>query len=460
MTKIHSGALSLIARVLVTAAAAALSSACGNANSMLVKHDASENDILIGPAVTDNTTPLESAFECSANRIRAGGKAPLRLAVGLVRDYTGKFSESNAGSAITQGGSLMVISALGKLGDAVRVFERFDPQVAELELAYMSKRYLGDESAHAITDNGRTQNVPWKPYLGGSVVNTDYFIVGGITELNYNIYSGGAELLINQIGVKARVFAVNVAADLRIVDTRTLEIVKSVSLQKQVLGYEVGASIFNFFGTTLVDLSAGDKSQEPMQLAVRTTLEAGVLELLGSVTRSDLKGCLVFDPTQLRKDGRPDTGPFIISEKLAEVPLEAPVAASAPDEEGSSTAPSAPPSALSPQAPVRPAPRELDAAQAPDSGPAAAVAKVPASAPAPAETAATPVQAAVALPPSAPPPGDPNYRWAASPRRLGAEASKRPLEPVSAPRTNVLDLPSAVDATQQDGALPQGALQR
>src|SRR5690606_18361062 len=135
------------------------------------------------------------------------------------KDYTGKYS-INEGNAITQGGALMVYSALGKMDGVVQVAERFDPTIAERELAYIDRRQLGDGDAHQLGGPDGAQRVPWLPYFGGTIRQSDYFIVGGITELNYDINSGGAEAGINQIGAKGRLYNEQVGIDLRIVDTQ------------------------------------------------------------------------------------------------------------------------------------------------------------------------------------------------------------------------------------------------
>ena len=79
-----------------------------------------EAPVVMGSRVRDNTTPLESAFACLARGIEARHRPQLAIAVGDVKDYTGRYSQQE-GSTITQGGPLMVYSALGKLGPAVRV---------------------------------------------------------------------------------------------------------------------------------------------------------------------------------------------------------------------------------------------------------------------------------------------------------------------------------------------------
>jgi outer membrane protein OmpA-like peptidoglycan-associated protein len=134
--------------------------------------------------------------------------------------------------------------------------------------------------------------VPWIPYYGGSIVASQYYITGGITELNYNVQSGGAQFQVNNLGPDDRVYTEDVGIDLELVDTRTLLVVKSVSLVKQLTGYEVGFNIFQFFGNSLYNLNIGNKSQEPLQLGVRTLLEEGVLRLVASAENLPPEPCL------------------------------------------------------------------------------------------------------------------------------------------------------------------------
>jgi curli biogenesis system outer membrane secretion channel CsgG len=254
-----------------------------------IRHAADEVPVISGPAVRANFTPLEAPFACLGDTIRRNGKPALGIGVGDVKDYTGKYNQTE-GSTLTQGGALMLYSALGKLDGAVQIQERFDTRIAELELAYTDRRQLGDGRAHQV-EPGKP-SVPWVPYFGGSILRSGYYIVGGITELNYNIQTGGGELGVSGVSVKRRTFNMNVGVDLRIIDTRTLVVLKTVSLQKQITGNEVGAGIYRFFGSELFDLNVGSKSQEPMQLAVRTALEQGVFDLVSSVAEVDGRDCM------------------------------------------------------------------------------------------------------------------------------------------------------------------------
>ncbi|MCB9961693.1 MAG: SUMF1/EgtB/PvdO family nonheme iron enzyme [Hyphomonas sp.] len=235
---------------------------------------------LLGGAVSENRTPLDVSYMCYANALRRAQAPKIGVAVGNVADYTGKLSQFE-GSAVTQGGSLMVFSALSKLGNTISIHERFDTRVTELELAYSDKQRLGDGQTHMI--NG--QEVPWSPYYGGTIEKSDVYIVGGITELNYNIRSSGAEARIGQTGPKSRTFTLNVAVDLRLVDSQSLRVWSATSVQKQIVGQEIGFEMFRFFsGDDLVDINIGAKAQEPVQFAVRSAIEVATLKLLGDYT--------------------------------------------------------------------------------------------------------------------------------------------------------------------------------
>ena len=250
-----------------------------------------EEPVLVGPAVRDNRTPMDGALACFAEHLKTHGRKPLVIAVGDVRDYTGKYSVDE-GNAITQGGALMVSSALGKLRGAVRIAERFDPVIAERELTYADRRQLGDGRTHELPGPTGTQIVPWLPYFGGSITASDYYIVGGITELNYDIRSGGAEAGVSSVGPRARTYTQSVAIDLRIVDTRSLLVVRTISLTKQFTGYETGFGVFRFFGSNLFDINIGAKGQEPLQLGIRTALEEAAMRLVGAVSGVDPDPCM------------------------------------------------------------------------------------------------------------------------------------------------------------------------
>lgn len=222
--------------------------------------------------VVSNETPYSNALRCLGAYARNSMGDRPRIAVGNIADYTGK-EELEGGRRVTQGAALMAMSALDKSG--VRLVERFDTSVSELELRYANNRLIGEDAGD------------WRRVTAGSIPGSDYYLVGGITELNYNIRSNGADVSggdidptdpIGQFG--ASIYVMDVGLDLRLVDTQTLEVVDVISYQKQIIGREISAGVFDFFNGNIVDVSVGERSLEPIQLAVRAVVERATLEMI------------------------------------------------------------------------------------------------------------------------------------------------------------------------------------
>jgi len=195
----------------------------------------------IGTApVINNETPYSSALRCIAGQMSGGASTP-RIAVGNIKDYTGKV-ELEGGAKLTQGAALMAISGLSKAG--VMLVERFDTSVAELELKYANDRLIGDANPDEF-----------RQIHAGSIRGSNYYLVGGITELNFDIRNTGVEGGYDyfgptgiSLGASMRLAVMNVGIDLRLVDSQTLEVVHVVSYQKQIIGREIVAGVFDFLG--------------------------------------------------------------------------------------------------------------------------------------------------------------------------------------------------------------------
>lgn len=227
--------------------------------------------------VTANPTPYSAALVCMADYARSQKVTAPRIAVGRILDYTGKV-DVQGGRQITQGASLMAISAFAKAG--ARLVERFDTSVSELELKYANNKLISDDGAEG-----------YRKILAGQLPGSDYYVVGGITELNFNIRSVGLESFGGGTVAESvkltggyRVFVINVGLDLRLVDTETLEVVDVISYQKQILGREISAGAFSFFsGQNVIDVGAGERALEPIQLAVRAVIERAALEMTANL---------------------------------------------------------------------------------------------------------------------------------------------------------------------------------
>jgi curli biogenesis system outer membrane secretion channel CsgG len=266
----------------------------------------------IGSAtVTVNPTPYSTALVCMASYARQNQLGAPRVAVGRIADYTGKEEADGSGRKITQGASLMAMSAFAKAG--VPLVERFDTSVSELELKYANNKLITDTPA----TGGPDLPSDYRRILAGQVPGSDFYVAGGITELNYNIRSVGADVSGGDPdpkdfkgGISGRMFVMNVGLDMRLINTRTLEVVDVISYQKQVIGREVRAGIFDFFGGNLFDISAGTGALEPMQLAVRSLVERAVVEMTANLYgMPGPQSCLTTDPLSTSTVG--STGAFV-----------------------------------------------------------------------------------------------------------------------------------------------------
>lgn len=244
-----------------------------------------------GAPATVNDTAYSSALRCLAQNT---GQTPPRVAVGAISDLTGK-RDIETGAKVTQGAALFAMTALNKAG--VPIVERFDRGISDVEIAYARDRVLSDnpQQAGTVADNAR-------PIYAGQIAGSDYYIVGGITELNYNISSSGLDARggdVGTAGLKASLttgkFVINVAIDLRLIDTRSQEVVDITSYQKQIVGREIKAGIFDFLNGNVFDISGGKSALEPIQLAVRTLVERSVYDFAASLRQQPYEQCMGDD---------------------------------------------------------------------------------------------------------------------------------------------------------------------
>lgn len=215
---------------------------------------------LLGSPVQTNNTPYTAC-------LRALAQVPTTnrpvFAIGQITDKTGQrsYSKYNDSSELTQGVSEMVISAFFKTKQ-VTLTERLDVRVPVAEQQFVETQAI------------------IAPTREMSVVPANFVVLGALTELNYNIVSGGARLFIAGIGGGVRKAVVNVGLDLRMVDVRTFKTHYVTSLQKQIVGYEVESGVYRFFGDHLIEFDAGAVKNEPLQLGVRSVVELATYQIL------------------------------------------------------------------------------------------------------------------------------------------------------------------------------------
>src|SRR5579863_1359776 len=239
-----------------------------------------------GAPVISNETPYSAALRCMSGFV---AQRPVRIAVGQIADYTGKTESDGSGRKVTAGAALMAMSAMNKAG--VHLVERFDTSVAEMELKYANNKLIGDDQ------HPNPQAGDFRKILAGSIPGSDYYIVGGITELNFNIRSenanGNGGGTATNATASGSLYVMNVGLDMRLVNTNTLEVADVISYQKQIIGRQISAGVFSFLGTNFFDASVGESALEPIQLAVRSVIERAVLEMTTRIYRAPAGACAI-----------------------------------------------------------------------------------------------------------------------------------------------------------------------
>jgi curli biogenesis system outer membrane secretion channel CsgG len=282
--------LSLLARTKVPAALVASAMALSACVSPVAGPSGNYAHPIGDAPVTANPTPYSEALVCLSEYAREHHLASPRIAVGRISDYTGKEEADGSGRKLTQGASLMAISALAKAG--ANLVERYDTSVSELELKYANNKLISDG-----TSKGPDAPSDYRHIVAGQVPGSDFYLVGGITELNFNIRSAGLNAQGGNIGVATgtptangltaqaadQLYVMNVGLDLRLVDTRTLQVVDVISYQKQIIARQVGVGLFDFFHGNIYNVSVGDGGLEPIQLGVRAVIERAVLEMMANL---------------------------------------------------------------------------------------------------------------------------------------------------------------------------------
>ncbi|RXD07298.1 transcriptional regulator [Sphingomonas sp. UV9] len=232
---------------------------------------------LSGAQVIDDDTAYSPILRClaatAANAVRP------RIAVGEVADYTGRLDGLN-GTVATQGAALMVMSAVSKAGFPLA--ERLDLRIARQELEYANSKLLGPD--------GKPTDA-YRRIFSGSIAEADMIVLGGITELDFNIQNDVAEISVGPVGGGARSYVMSVGVDLRLIDARSLRVIKVISLQKQIRGRELRAGIFEFIGKTTLDLGVGRRRQEPVHGAIRAIIEKAVIDLIAGQRGANAPDC-------------------------------------------------------------------------------------------------------------------------------------------------------------------------
>jgi curli production assembly/transport component CsgG len=193
----------------------------------------------------------------------------MTVAVYSLRDQTGQYKpapDSSYSNSVTQGAASMLVKALKDSGWYMPV-EREGLQNLLTERKVV-------RAIESPTERG-------KPIIElPSLLPASLIVEGGVIAYESNVRTGGKGANYLGIGANSSYRVDQVTVSLRLVDTRTGQILGVVTVTKTIYSYQLSTSIYAFVSFQhLLQGETGFTTNEPIQLGVRQALEAAVIQL-------------------------------------------------------------------------------------------------------------------------------------------------------------------------------------
>lgn len=208
--------------------------------------------------------------------------APIPVALYSFTDRTGQRKPSNTQSlfstAVTQGADAYVIKSLQEVNDGrwFRVVERvgIDSLIKERQLIRQMREQEHGEDA-----------IPLPPLMVAGLI-----LEGGIIDYDTNIKTGGAGVRYLGIGPHVQYVEDQVVVHFRLISVQTGEVLATVTVEKNLLSSSEGVTAFRYFnlGTNAFEFDGQQTNNEPGNYAIRSAIEAGVVELIKEGERKKL----------------------------------------------------------------------------------------------------------------------------------------------------------------------------
>ena len=200
-----------------------------------------------------------------------GNPVKITVAVYKFPDVTGQRKQVGLSTAVSQGADVWVIQALMAVsnGSWFTVVERasLDNVVKERQLIRSTRElYDGEAGVDSL-----------QPMLFAGLL-----LEGGIVGYDTNTTSGGAGARYFGLGLHEEYRTDQVTISLRLIAVQTGEILLTVSSTKTIASVSNGADVFRFLdlGTRALEIESGNAANEPVNYAIRTAIEYGILQML------------------------------------------------------------------------------------------------------------------------------------------------------------------------------------
>jgi curli production assembly/transport component CsgG len=226
-------------------------------------------DVGITSPPTVSTTIVKEIDTLSAP---AGPK--IAVAVYGFKDLTGQRKPSATlslfSTAVTQGAESYLIKSLQEAGN-----RQWFTVVERVNLDNLLKERQMIKQTREIYDGPNAKIMP--PLTLAGVI-----LEGGIIDYNSNVLTGGTGFAVLGIGPYTQYTQDQVVISLRLVSVQTGEVLTSVTIEKNLLSTQDGATVMRFFnqGTRSFEFDSSQSFNEPGNYALRSAIEQGIVELV------------------------------------------------------------------------------------------------------------------------------------------------------------------------------------
>lgn len=208
------------------------------------------------------------------------------VAVYKLRDQTGQYKQTalsalNYSTAVTQGGTAMLIKALESAGQG-QWFTIVEREV--LPNLLNERKIIRQTRMQYMTQEQLARIPPLPPLIYAPVI-----LDGGIIAYETNLLTGGLGARYLGIGGNTQFQRDTVTVVLRAISVQDGRVLKSVQTSKTIFSVKLDAGVFRFVGfRELLEAEAGYTSNEPPQMAVQEAIERAVYSLIMEGARDGL----------------------------------------------------------------------------------------------------------------------------------------------------------------------------
>ena len=216
------------------------------------------------------------------NTIPAPSGPPITIAVYGFKDLTGQRKPSTTlsqfSTAVTQGAESYLIKSLQEVGN-----RQWFTVVERVNLDNLLKERQMIKQTREIYEGAKAQPLP--PMTLAGVI-----LEGGIIDYNSNTLTGGTGARWLGIGAQTAYTQDVVVISLRLVSVQTGEILNTITIEKNLLSTADGATAFRFFNqsTRAFEFDSSQTYNEPVNYAIRSAIESGVVELIKNGVKQGL----------------------------------------------------------------------------------------------------------------------------------------------------------------------------